>query len=79
MYLKQLEGTTKLAPVPNHLSARAASTSAAARKGVALASHEAETERGPERALVQNQHTRELISARNTSHKYNNKDPSRLR
>ena len=31
-------------------SKRAASTSAAARKGVALASHEAETERGPERS-----------------------------
>ena len=26
------------------------------------------------RALVQNQHTRELISARSTSHKHNNKD-----
>ena len=29
--------------------------------------------------IVSNQHTRELISARITSHKYNNKDPSRLR
>ena len=29
-------------------------------------------------ALVQNQHTRELISARNTQHKYK-KDLSRLR
>ena len=31
------------------------------------------------RALVRNQHTRELISARNTSHRYNNKDQSRPR
>ena len=31
------------------------------------------------RALVQNQHTRELISCRTTSHKHNNKDLSRLR
>ena len=31
------------------------------------------------RALVQNQHTRELISAQKTSHKHNNKDPSRLK
>ena len=30
------------------------------------------------RALVQNQHTRELISDRNTWHKYKNKDLSRL-
>ena len=29
--------------------------------------------------LVQNQHTRELINARNMSHKHNNKDPSLLR
>ena len=28
---------------------------------------------------MQNQHTRELISARKTSHKHNNKDLSRLR
>ena len=28
---------------------------------------------------IQNQHTRELISARNTSHEHDNKDPSRLR
>ena len=54
-------GYHEAGPVPNHLSARAASTSAAARKGVALASHEAETERGPERSC-----TRELISARIT-------------
>ena len=31
------------------------------------------------RALVQNQHTRELISAQKTSHKQNNTDLSRLR
>ena len=31
------------------------------------------------RGLVQNQHTRELISARKTSHKHNNTDLSRLR
>ena len=31
------------------------------------------------RALVQNQHTRELIRARSTQHKYNNKDLSHLR
>ena len=31
------------------------------------------------RAPVQNQHTRELIRAWKTSHKYNNKDPSCLR
>ena len=28
--------------------------------------------------LIQNQHTRDLIGARNTSHKYNNEDLSRL-
>ena len=28
---------------------------------------------------LMNQHTRELISARKSSHKHNNKDPSRLR
>ena len=31
------------------------------------------------RVLVQNQHTRELISVRKTSHKHNKKDLSRLR
>ena len=33
----------------------------------------------PQSACVAEQHTRELISARKTSHKHNNKDLSRLR
>ena len=37
---------------------------------------QSETERGPEHSLVRNQHTRELISARKSSHKHNNKDLS---
>ena len=38
-----------------------------------------ETERGPELSREENQHTREVISARKTSHKYNNKDLNHLR
>ena len=40
---------------------------------------QSETYRTGPGALEQNQHSRELISARNMSHKHNNKDLSRLR